>query len=204
MSGVRIEKAGPSHAGKAASLIYQTDPGVWDYLFDANREACDRFVSGLWQLEANTYAHSEAVVLRDGDDEAICGLELGYAGASELALRERMEEAVGGFLPERELIALVERAVDIDYLTPHLPAQAYYLHFLSVDPACQGRGLGRVLLENCFRRAADLDCRWVHLDVFTDNPAVGLYRAFGFRIVVETRFPGKEGLPPHYRMVKDL
>lgn len=46
--------------------------------------------------------------------------------------------------------------------------------------------------------------RSIHLDVFVENPDVDLYKAFGFRIVIETRFPSKEGQPAHYRMVKNL
>lgn len=53
-------------------------------------------------------------------------------------------------------------------------------------------------------RARGLGCDSIHLDVYTTNPAVGLYRAHGFRVAVESRFPEKEGLPPHFRMVKPL
>ncbi len=64
--------------------------------------------------------------------------------------------------------------------------------------------MGGSLLKNVYERARGLHCVSVHLDVYTTNSAVALYRAHGFRVAVESRFPQKEGLPPHYRMVKPL
>jgi ribosomal-protein-alanine N-acetyltransferase len=52
---------------------------------------------------------------------------------------------------------------------------------LCIDPACQGRGLGRRLLELLLRRAAARTARTVFLEVRPSNQrALRLYRAAGF------------------------
>lgn len=121
-----------------------------------------------------------------------------------LGLRRAMQAAAAELMPETELVPLLEQAEDIDYLAPDIPDDTYYVHFLSGRPDARDRGLGGGLLDNVYRRAADLGCDCVHLDVYTSNTAVALYRAHGFRVAVESRFPDKPGLPPHFRMVKAL
>ena len=56
------------------------------------------------------------------------------------------------------------------------------VHTIGVDPAMQGRGIGRTLL-GLLLDVADAEDARVFLDVRTDNtPALTLYRAHGFEI----------------------
>ncbi len=58
------------------------------------------------------------------------------------------------------------------------------IHTLAVDPACQGRGIGRALLRAMLEHAAGAT---VFLEVRTDNePAIQLYHSEGF-VVIGTR-----------------
>lgn len=58
------------------------------------------------------------------------------------------------------------------------PPFEYEIHTLGVDPAYQGRGIGRRLLDTLLDVAAD---SVVHLEVRTDNEtAIALYRSAGF------------------------
>jgi putative acetyltransferase len=48
-------------------------------------------------------------------------------------------------------------------------------------PSCQGRGLGRRLMDACLDEARRLGCRALRLDTQAKmEPAVHLYRAYGF------------------------
>jgi [ribosomal protein S18]-alanine N-acetyltransferase len=59
------------------------------------------------------------------------------------------------------------------------PPFEYEVHTIGVDPAYQGQGIGRRLLEELLRFA---DGGVVYLEVRTDNEvAIGLYRSMGFR-----------------------
>ncbi|UQX12980.1 ribosomal protein S18-alanine N-acetyltransferase [Candidatus Mycobacterium methanotrophicum] len=58
------------------------------------------------------------------------------------------------------------------------PPFEYEVHTIGVDPAYQGRGVGRRLLDELLKFAAGAV---VHLEVRTDNaPAIALYRSVGF------------------------
>jgi [ribosomal protein S18]-alanine N-acetyltransferase len=58
------------------------------------------------------------------------------------------------------------------------PPFEYEVHTIGVDPAYQGRGIGRRLLDEMLNFAGDAV---VHLEVRTDNAAaIGLYRSVGF------------------------
>jgi [ribosomal protein S18]-alanine N-acetyltransferase len=57
----------------------------------------------------------------------------------------------------------------------------YEVHTIGVDPAYQGRGVGRALLDNLLAFADGGD---VFLEVRTDNvPAISLYERNGFSVV---------------------
>ena len=58
------------------------------------------------------------------------------------------------------------------------PPFEYEVHTIGVDPAYQGRGIGRRLLDELLNFARNAV---VHLEVRTDNTAaIGLYRSVGF------------------------
>jgi len=58
------------------------------------------------------------------------------------------------------------------------PPFEYEVHTIGVDPAYQGRGIGRKLLDELLGFA---DSGVVYLEVRTDNePAIALYRSVGF------------------------
>lgn len=58
------------------------------------------------------------------------------------------------------------------------PPFEYEIHTIGVDPAHQGRGIGRRMLDELLNIAGDAV---VHLEVRTDNAtAIALYRSVGF------------------------
>lgn len=74
----------------------------------------------------------------------------------------------------------------------------YYVQVLGVDPAHQGRGYGRALLEPAVA-LADRDRAPAYLE--TTNPSnLGLYRRFGFAVLEELTLPG---YPPLWTMRRD-
>jgi mycothiol synthase len=55
------------------------------------------------------------------------------------------------------------------------------LYVVAVDPACQGRGLGRAAVASALHQLADAGCRSAHLYVDAQNaPALALYAWAGF------------------------
>lgn len=202
MSQLPLSPATPELASQASALIHATDPALWDYMFKDDAGAYQQFVQGLWLQPGNSFSHSEAMVIRDGDQ--MCGLELGFAGSAAKKLSEAIGSHISDLLKPEQIGGFITQAADVGLLTPVKPEDAYYLQFLSVSSLYQGKGVGRVLINNCFERAKKLGCASVHLDVYVDNPAVGLYQSFGFRIASQTSLPGNDEVPVHYRMIKPL
>jgi [ribosomal protein S18]-alanine N-acetyltransferase len=67
------------------------------------------------------------------------------------------------------------------------PVYEYEVHTIGVDPAFQGHGVGRLLLDDLLAHA---NRGTVFLEVRTDNaPAIGLYESVGFvRVGVRKRY----------------
>lgn len=61
------------------------------------------------------------------------------------------------------------------------------LLLLGVRPALRGRGIGAALLRGVIAAAADRDAHRLHLEVRAGNPAIALYRAYGFAQVGSRR-----------------
>nr|WP_294847320.1 ribosomal protein S18-alanine N-acetyltransferase [uncultured Sphingomonas sp.] len=57
------------------------------------------------------------------------------------------------------------------------------LLLIAVSPDHQGRGIGRLLLDDFLMQASSAGARHLHLEVRDGNPAVSLYLRAGFRIV---------------------
>jgi ribosomal-protein-alanine N-acetyltransferase len=65
----------------------------------------------------------------------------------------------------------------------HAVGESHLLN-LCIAPQCQGRGLGGILLEHCFRVAIAAGCDSMFLEVRPSNvAAIELYRRNGFRPV---------------------
>jgi ribosomal protein S18 acetylase RimI-like enzyme len=115
--------------------------------------------------------------------------------------------AADGAVTEAELRGVVERADVASYLNPHVPDAAYYVLALAVTDDVRGAGVGAALLENAMARGRRAGCRTLHLDVLSDNPAVGFYRSHGLETMAETVAPGpcrEHGVPMELRMVTML
>ncbi|MAE94299.1 MAG: hypothetical protein CL910_06530 [Deltaproteobacteria bacterium] len=94
-----------------------------------------------------------------------------------------------------------------DFQLPRMAADAYYVLALANRPEARGRGVGRQLLQHAIDGAREQGYRTLHLDVLSDNPAVGFYERMGFTCMAETRCPElneKEGIPMEKRMVLSL
>ena len=94
----------------------------------------------------------------------------------------------------RAIPRLLKATHALDALHPHAPH--WFLSLLGTEPALQGRGLGRALVEQGVRRAEE-GGNPVHLD--TDLPEnVAWYRRFGFEVSDEVRV--MPGAPPSWGM----
>lgn len=67
--------------------------------------------------------------------------------------------------------------------------RAWKIHKLYVLPECQGRGLGKKLIDEILARAASAGIKRVVLNVNRNNPAFHFYIRYGFSVLREEDIP---------------
>jgi ribosomal protein S18 acetylase RimI-like enzyme len=152
------------------------------------------------------FAHTEATLaVRDGE---VVGLEIGFEGVRNYRTRANLSAVAAALTDDADALAAVfERAELASYLNPLVPESAYYVLALAVIPGLRGAGVGARLLAHAMERGRQAGCRALHLDVLSDNPAVGFYRAHGLVTMAETIAPEPcrtHGVPMEMRMVAPL
>ncbi|WP_293720225.1 bifunctional helix-turn-helix transcriptional regulator/GNAT family N-acetyltransferase [Stappia sp.] len=116
--------------------------------------------------------------------------EYGFDWTFEGLLSEITGKFVKDFDPsgERCWIAEMEGEVVGSVFVVRQDAQTAKLRMLYVDPAARGRGLGRSLVEECLRFAAD--CGYKRMVLWTNDnlvAALRIYQATGFELLEQER-----------------
>ena len=196
-------------ADDPAALIYATGPASYDYIFGGMARLAP-IIRHAWRGDGTLYSHETASVVMDGSTMA--GIEIGYAGEEFYARRDATAGAAAeamkaGAVSFEDLTAIAEKADKASYLNAWVPPDVYYLMALAVPESQRGRGIGKALLQRAIDRARASGYRALHLDVLSDNPAVGLYTAMGLICVAETIAPEPcrvHGIPMEMRMAITL
>ncbi len=92
------------------------------------------------------------------------------------------------------------------WLNPVLHADTCCVHALVVKPQFRGKRIGYQLIDGAINRAKEQGYKRFLLDVLSDYPAVGFYRAVGLEVLAETCAPTpvEFGVLPEYRMGMNL
>jgi ribosomal protein S18 acetylase RimI-like enzyme len=102
---------------------------------------------------------------------------------------ERMEQAGFDDLSHEQPLAALDAV--FGHVGPSIaevaPEPHWHLRLLAVDPSCQGRGLGAILLRHGLDRATETS-HSVVLETFAER-AVPFYRRNGFEIIVDAVEP---------------
>jgi len=198
------------HAAHIPELVAATGPASYNYIFGPKSEVYTPFIETAWLAPDNFFSHTQSTIaLEDGDFR---GVLIGHDGPAHYRLKDALWPLLDGLVTQRRvqpehLAALAERADIASYMNPHVPEDCHYIIVVSVPLSARGRGAGKALLERAIADARDKGFRTVHLDVMSDNPAVGLYRAMGFQPMAETITPipcREHGLAMELRMVLPL
>jgi GNAT superfamily N-acetyltransferase len=194
---MRVRPANRSDHGPIADALaaaFASDPVMRFLLPDDGR----RQALLLRHFAASTplYARSGSVWV--AEDRSAAALWVA-PGAFPFRLREELSVArarleVFGRVPRRGIATL--RALDRRH--PHDPPH-WYLDYIGVEPAGQGRGLGSALLEPLLARC-DREGRGAYLNASSPRSR-DLYARHGFAVRSEFRLPF--GGPPLWRMWRD-
>lgn len=205
---IQLVPGTPEHRGAVAELVWSTGPSSYSYIF-GDRARFDAFIESSWISPDTYFGHTEATVaLCDG---RVAGIEIGFAGRRNYETKDNLAAVsaglvASGLITEHDLLAILARADKASYLNPYVPGHAYYVLALAVVPTMRGTGLGAKLLANAMAKGRAAGCRELHLDVLSDNDAVGFYRSRGLETACETIAPGphRAGVPMEMRMTIPL
>jgi len=205
VAAVALVPADGAHAQLAARLILATDPHVFDFWFDRDRQLAADFFADQWPRPGGVFSHVHASAASEGGE--LLGIELGLDARAQRAQWAHTLPATKQFLSPQAFAHLLDAFRWMPFLIPPIPEDAYYVQHLAVVPELRGRGVGARLLLHAFEKAMKAGYRSCHLDVVADGPAVRFYRRMGMEVLCETRVPRLEAeydVPPHLRMRKPL
>lgn len=177
---IEIRKAQPEDAPViAACLLLAMEEIVYGFIGSANRQQALAFMAHFTAGTHNQYAYGNCMVA------AINGTVVGAVNIYDGAQLELLRAPV---------IDYIHR-----YYNPHFTPEAetaageYYLDTFGVLPACQGKGVGALLLRTAIDTYVHHQGKVLGLLVTADNPeAKRLYIRLGFRTVGSRILFGKE------------
>ena len=204
------KKLAETHAGHIPGLVLATGPASYSYIFGGRGPLFEGFIDAAWKAPANFFSHEQATLAFE--DGAFRGVLISHDGPEHYRLKDGVwpiaqRLADEGRVAEAEIGALAERAEIASFMNPYVPEDCSFILVVSVPEAARGRGAGRALIEHEIERARAKGFSRVHLDVMSDNPAAGLYRAMGFEPMAETVTPipcREHGLAMEFRMMLRL
>tara|TARA_R110002110_G_scaffold105641_2_gene265395 strand:- start:1292 stop:1933 length:642 start_codon:yes stop_codon:yes gene_type:complete len=205
-----VSAAGERTAQFAAhipELVRATGPKSYDYIFGPHKPLYQQFMARAWAASDNFFSHTQSVLaLEDG---AFLGVLIAHDGPEHYRLKDAVFPIIQDLIGHHDitpgLIKDLEVRADIaSYMNPHVPGDCRYIIVVSVPETARGKGVGRTLMAYEIERARAAGYRTLHLDVMSDNPAVGLYAALGFEVMAETITPipcRRHGIAMELRMV---
>ena len=189
-------------------LMWSTGPISYEYHF-GTRELFDAVALGSWRHRGSLFGFDAATVAVE--DGRFMGVEIGMNGAEyrerQAALGPVWQQLIADGDIDRDVVPGVLRRSDhASRLNPVRYADTYYLHALAVKREFRGKLVGYQLIDRAIKRAKEHGYKRFQLDVLSDNPAVGFYRAVGLELLAETRAPkpAEFGVPLEYRMGMNL
>lgn len=184
MRETTIRPGRPEDAWAVAPLIHLAGPRFHDYVFSPSRQSKDAiaFIEQCWRAGGNPQSWEHGQVAEH--DGRVVGVAVVYdTGQTAVLLRGMALRIAFGFAPW-QWPGIVRRALGLDRLVTGVPEDgSLYLAALGVEPAHQGRGIGRMLVEPVIaearRKGKDL---YLHVALHNDR-ARHLYENLGFRVL---------------------
>ena len=189
-------------------LIHATGAPSFDYQFES-RDLFDHVVNASWRTGGTLFAYDATTLALDGDE--LLGIEVGFQ-APEYEQRKKALAPLwsplieSGAVSAEKLAEIAARTYQCSYLNAAIPSHVYFIHALAVKASQRGKGIGAKLVHNALAKAAQAKLRALHLDVLSDNPAVGFYTSLGMQCLVESTAPVplQYGVPMQMRMAVNV
>ena len=169
---------------KVADLIFETESELFSLLFGKNKDKALSRIKRVVKAGGNSFGHDNIYLAIDKNQ--ILGLILFYKGndIDKKIESDKFSEILD--FPSLLRLFFFEKTVISRLLTKNLDEKELYISNVCVDKNSRGKGVGKFLLNNVFKKAKAEHCETVILDVSKDNHiAIGLYKKAGFKVSKE-------------------
>jgi ribosomal protein S18 acetylase RimI-like enzyme len=148
----------------------------------------DAVALGSWRHRGSLFGFDAATVAVE--EGQFMGVEIGMNGAEyrerQAALGPVWQKLIADGDIDRDVIpGVLQRSDHASWLNPVIHADTYYVHALAVKPEFRGKRVGYQLIDGAIKRAKEQGYKRFQLDVLSDNPAVGFYRAVGLELLAD-------------------
>ena len=177
--GLVIRDATAADAGRIVDIMF-SDPPREAVALLGSAERARLFGAGLIEMQGvPDPARPTRVAARNGEIVGVLQYTRGAPHDDTLALVRLVFKACGVLDTLRGL----PRAYARSQVEPKIPAGAFHIAEVHVDPAGRGQGIGGTLLDDAEAEARRTDAVRMTLTTTTINPARRLYERHGFRVV---------------------
>jgi len=207
IKNVVVSAASIENGDKIPDLVFATGAAGYTYMYSQSRKFFNAFVRKSWLTPKSYFSCTNTTVACTED--GVIGMEIGFSGVDWYEFKKIGADIVRSLIEKGE--ATIEQARHLGvaayknyFQLPYVPPDAYYILAIANKLEVRGKGIGKLLLENAFLQAKESEYRTLHLDVYSDNPAVQFYESMGMTCMAETSCPElyrDHGIPMEKRMV---
>jgi len=185
--------------------------GIWEVVLGGTEEECINFLHHIAITQIPHLFHYSCYLIAEDDGSHPIGSLGGYDpkiyGYQDL--QQAIPEVVRKLkLPTQVTNTLEERAAKILVCLPKEIAGAWVIDSVAILPAHRGKGVAGKLLTRILAIGKHQGYAKAQVNMYIGNdPALNLYRKFGFAIIEETRdayFEKNIGSPGMLSLAKDL
>ncbi|MCP4122787.1 MAG: GNAT family N-acetyltransferase [Bacteroidetes bacterium] len=208
-SPISFRDAVPQDVEAAVPLIYSSGPVAFDYIFSVEGKGSAKdFLSYCFVRPGGEMGHADHTVAVAGN--SIVGIGKTYSADINFKNTRSIAWRIISFYGLLKGLGVIRRGLQFeDMIKPPAKGESTIVH-IGVDPAAQGKGIGRGMMEALINKAEKKGSATAVLDVAEENDrARFLYERLGFKITGHIpcelkREDQPESVPGHYRMELSL
>jgi ribosomal protein S18 acetylase RimI-like enzyme len=186
---ITIRPALETDADWGASLLFESGPGLFSYLFALTPDKAKDVLHQAFAAPNHAFSYEYAQILEVavapgavGDPRPV-GLVLGYPGSIKRRAEENVHGIMAHILPLTRVPRILVNLADLSRIKQDVLPQDYYILSLCIDPEFRNQGLGTALLQDTEILATEQGCPTLCMDVaYTNVGALGLLGRLGYGI----------------------
>jgi len=199
----------PEDVKAAVPLIYSSGPVAFDYIFGIEgKGSAQDFLTYCFVRPAGEMGHVDHTIAIA--ENSVVGIGKTYTADINFKNTRSIAWRILRFYGLLKGIGVIRRGLQFeDMIKPPAKGESTIIH-IGVDPAFQGRGIGRSIMKTLISKARKKGSATVVLDVAKKNDvAKMLYEDLGFTIAEHfpcnlKRMDQPDTVPGHYRMELSL